>query len=284
MEPFLRVLGPLVLAVAAAVAVDRLTEARGLAPPGFRVPWRRAAALALLTGVLYLGVFLGLGMVGVPQVADFAEIPLFQLFLLHLLFVLALIAWLLLAFGGVVPAPDLLAVAARQVGLVARRPGRELMIGLGAGLLTWPLLLVGILTAAGMLHLLGFEQALPQEPPPMVVWIVGLPLGVKVAIAVSAGFVEELFFRGFLQPRAGIFLSTLFFVIAHLAYDQPFMLVGITLLSLLFAALVKWRQNVWAAVVAHTLFDLVQLLVVIPWALERWQNGGLELAPAIGLV
>jgi membrane protease YdiL (CAAX protease family) len=62
------------------------------------------------------------------------------------------------------------------------------------------------------------------------------------------------------------------------------MLVGILALSLFFSALVEWRQNIWAAVAAHTLFDLVQLLVVIPWALERWQReGGGELMPVLGL-
>jgi membrane protease YdiL (CAAX protease family) len=80
--------------------------------------------------------------------------------------------------------------------------------------------------------------------------------------------VEEAFFRGFLQPRAGIALSTGLFVLAHAGYEQPLMLVGITLLSLLFAFLVRWRQNIWPAVVAHAVFDAVQLLIVVPTALE----------------
>jgi membrane protease YdiL (CAAX protease family) len=282
-EPLLRLLGPLVLAVAAALAFDRLTEARGLTPPGLRIAWRRAVSFLLLTVVFYVGVFLSLGMIGVSQVSDFDDVPISQLFSLHAVFVLVVLVWLLLAFGGVVPARDQAAVAARQVGLRARSVGRELVIGLGAGLLTWPILLAGIAVAAIALRLVGLEQALPQQPPAMVLWLIGLPLWTKVAIAVSAGFVEELFFRGFLQPRMGIPLSTLFFVIAHLAYDQPFMLVGIALLSLWFALLVKWRQNVWAAAVAHFLFDLVQLLVIIPWAVERWALEAPELAHAAGL-
>jgi membrane protease YdiL (CAAX protease family) len=87
-------------------------------------------------------------------------------------------------------------------------------------------------------------------------------------LALSAGLVEELFFRGFLQPRVGIALSTVFFSMAHLSYDQPFMLVGVTFLSLLFAMIVRFRQNLWAAVAAHAVFDGVQLLVVIPFALK----------------
>jgi membrane protease YdiL (CAAX protease family) len=61
---------------------------------------------------------------------------------------------------------------------------------------------------------------------------------------------------------------------AHLSYDQPFMLVGVSLLSLLFAFIVRWRQSVWAAVAAHTVFDAVQLLVVIPFALKFMPQAG----------
>ncbi len=46
------------------------------------------------------------------------------------------------------------------------------------------------------------------------------------------------------------------------------MLVGITLLSLLYGLMVKWRQNIWPAIAAHALFDAVQLLVMIPVALR----------------
>jgi membrane protease YdiL (CAAX protease family) len=86
--------------------------------------------------------------------------------------------------------------------------------------------------------------------------------------------VEESFFRGFLQPRIGIALSTAFFALAHLSYGQPFMLVGITLLSLIYAFLVRWRQNVWPAMAAHALFDGVQLLVVVPLAMRFLQGAG----------
>jgi len=80
--------------------------------------------------------------------------------------------------------------------------------------------------------------------------------------------VEEIFFRGFLQPRIGIALSSGFFVLAHLSYGQPFMLLGITLLSLIYAFLVRWRQTIWPAIAAHALFDGVQLLVIIPMAMR----------------
>jgi membrane protease YdiL (CAAX protease family) len=98
----------------------------------------------------------------------------------------------------------------------------------------------------------------------------------RVLLSLSAGAVEETFFRGFLQPRAGILLSTCFFALAHLSYEQPFMLFGVTLLSLLFALLVRWRQSILAAIAAHAAFDAVQLLIVVPWALKMLQGGAAE--------
>ena len=62
-------------------------------------------------------------------------------------------------------------------------------------------------------------------------------------------------------------------MLAHLSYGQPFMLIGIALLSLIYAFLVKWRQNLWPAIAAHALFDGVQLLVVVPLALRTLGAG-----------
>ena len=59
------------------------------------------------------------------------------------------------------------------------------------------------------------------------------------------------------------------FALAHLSYGQAFMLVGVTALSVIYGLLVKWRQSLWAAIAAHTVFDLVQLLIVVPTVLRE---------------
>jgi membrane protease YdiL (CAAX protease family) len=50
------------------------------------------------------------------------------------------------------------------------------------------------------------------------------------------------------------------------------MLVGIGTLSLIYAFLVRWRQNIWPAIAAHFLFDAVQLLFIIPAALKYMEK------------
>jgi len=52
------------------------------------------------------------------------------------------------------------------------------------------------------------------------------------------------------------------------------MLMGIALLSLVFAALTAWRQSIWAAATAHATFDGVQLLFLIPLARRLLERPG----------
>lgn len=269
----LRLLIAAALAVGTALAVDRWTEARGYLPPGFRQPWRRLVALAVLASILFLGIFLPVGLVGLerpPMAAEDVTAP--RLFLLQGLLLLSLVLWFLLGYAATGEGEarrTLGATFARQFGLRAGKPLLEVAIGVLAGVLGWMMVIALMLAVVGAVWALGGEDYLPKEPPELIPIVAGLPIVLRVGIGMTAGVVEELFFRGFLQPRVGITLSTALFVMAHLSYDQPFMLVGITALSILFALLVRWRRNVLAAITAHAAFDLIQLLIVVPQVLKR---------------
>ena len=335
----LRLLGPVAAAVAATWALDWLCRRKGLMPPGFRWPWRRAAASALVFLILWFGIFAPLGEIGLAeQKLDLSSISTPRLFLLHGLLSLVVVGWMGLGFAnlkrakrtamdpasplpaalegtaasrespqgegssaiadrpeipdlsasrnaGEAPAPAVGEPApgdtpghtprppsfwrqiAIQLGLVAPNVSREVLIGLLLGICAWGVVLLALLAAALAIYAIGGEKALPK-PSAIVPWIASLPVLVRLMVSLSAGFVEEIFFRGFLQPRIGIVLSSGFFVLAHLSYGQPFMLLGITLLSLIYAFLVRWRQTIWPAIAAHALFDGIQLLVIIPMAMR----------------
>ena len=171
---------------------------------------------------------------------------------------------------------------AAQFGFVAPSIPREIGLGLGLGLGAWVAVLAGIMVFALVLLGLGADELLPRQPPAMVPFIAGLPFMVRILISLSAGVVEEWFFRGFLQPRIGIVLSTVLFALAHFSYGQPFMLIGITLLSLIYGLLVKWRQNIWPAIAAHALFDGIQLLVLVPFTLKFLDAQGGKAAAFLG--
>jgi membrane protease YdiL (CAAX protease family) len=276
----LRTLTSILLAAALAWFLDWRTRRRGLDPPGFAIPLRRVLGAAVVAGISWVGAFYPLAALGEPA-ADIApsEISTPQLFLLHALLLLALGAWYALGFGGAAARAG--ADFATQFGLRAARPAREAGLGVLIGISTWSLLLLALLVIVGGLSLVFGDEILPTAPPAMIPLIAGLPVATRLAISLSAGMVEELFFRGFLQPRVGVLVSTVVFALAHAGYGQPLMLIGVTLLSLLYAGLVRWRQSVWAAVAAHATFDAVQLLFVIPSVLDLF--GGELPTPVAGL-
>ncbi|MEO7795966.1 MAG: CPBP family intramembrane glutamic endopeptidase, partial [Thermoanaerobaculia bacterium] len=268
-------------------------------PPGFKDPVRRIAAALLVGFCFYVGIFAALGSIGRQGEVDLEQLQSWQLFSLHGLFVLTIVGWW--ASGFLLPTlrrgPDQAAVDtaresfgpganaaadapvsrwrsfAEQFGLRTPNLRRELAVGAVAGVGAWLIVLCGVVLFALALAAISGEEMLPQAPPAVIPWLAARPILLRLAIAASAGLVEETFFRGFLQPRIGIALSTLFFAMAHLSYDQPIMLVGVTLLSLLYGLLTRWRQNIWPAIVAHFLFDGIQLLVVIPAVLELFRPG-----------
>lgn len=264
----------LVLAVAAVAAVQGLGARRGLEPPGFRDPVRRLLAGAALGFIFLFGVFAPAVTFDRPPAFDPESVSLTGVFALHALLLMTLAAWYGLGYLAVDAARvGVVAAAARQLGLRSRHLAGEIAVGLAAGTVAW----FGVISASVALGVvltgLGGGDALPQEPAPLIVWLAGLPVVVRLLISLSAGVVEELFFRGFLQPRVGTLLSTFFFACAHLGYGQPFLVFGITLLSLFYAWLAKWRRSVFASMAAHFLFDAVQLLVVIPSALRLYESG-----------
>lgn len=264
-----------VLAVLAAVAVDWLTADAGLLPPGFRPEReggvvRRSVAVTLLAIVLWIGVFGPLAVIGADTPEPTEPVSPGGLFLLHGFFLAFVLAWLALGFPMMRPVRS----AVEQLGFATRDLPRELGLGVVAGVLAWLLVVGVVMLVGGLFVALGEEDLLPQQAPGVVTVVAALPLALRVAISLSAGVFEELFFRGYLQPRAGVAISTAFFVLAHASYEQPFMLIGVTLLSLVFAGLTWWRRNIWPAIVAHAVFDAIQLLFVVPWALEWLESGG----------
>lgn len=269
-EELLRLGLPMLAAVVTAAACDVLANRRER-PPGFRVGWRRAAAAALLAGVFYVGVFAPLGAVGLDLELDLSGTRPWQLFTLHGLLVGVMLVWGLLAYARDRDRADSLGRRlARAFRLASPRPLREIGLGLWAGVTIWGGVILFVLALAAAILALGGEGIVPEGPPGVVGFLVAQPVWLRVAMALSAGVVEEAFFRGFLQPRIGLVFSTALFVLAHWSYGEPFLLVGVTILSLVFGLLARRRGDVWAAMTAHAVFDAVQLLVVIPWVVSQF--------------
>ena len=84
------------------------------------------------------------------------------------------------------------------------------------------------------------------------------PLG-AVAIGVSAGVGEELLFRGALQPKFGIILTSVCFALLHANYGLSFVTLGVFGMALIFGFM-RMRYGTVAAMITHGLVNFVAVL------------------------
>jgi uncharacterized protein len=104
--------------------------------------------------------------------------------------------------------------------------------------------------------------------------------GMLAAVLVSAGFGEEVFFRGYVFERLGkllgrgkvaltatLLLSAALFALAHY-HDQR--LPGVeqaTVTGLVFGGIYAWRKQLWVVILAHAAFDLTAVALIY-WGWE----------------
>lgn len=192
-----------------------------------------------------------------------ANAPFYSLFVLHALLVIFLIGWW--AASGRPPLREFLNIR-------YERPAEVAAIGVSVGVGGWVLTIVAALLVAFALRGVGLIQE-PAEPPAMIGWMANLPIWKKALIILSAMTVEEAFFRSFLQKRIGLVASTILFSLAHFTYGNPLLLIGITIVSLIIGITFYRTKNVIPCVIAHGVFDAIQLFVIVPLAVRMMGVG-----------
>jgi membrane protease YdiL (CAAX protease family) len=85
-----------------------------------------------------------------------------------------------------------------------------------------------------------------------------------VLLAVSAGVAEEVLFRGALQPRLGLLLTSLLFTATHLQYGLSIVL-AVILLGGLSLGLLRKYANTTTAILCHVTYDLLAGLPFPYW-------------------
>jgi membrane protease YdiL (CAAX protease family) len=168
-----------------------------------------------------------------------------------LVYRLAWAFYLALAVGGAVW------IGVRERGVAAelfvdpKRWWLDLALGLGVaaalGLLWW--LARAVLPAARRVDRLLASVLGPMQP------------GELLALALLSGFAEELFFRGAVQGSWGPVWATVIFALLHGGPGRDYRVwTGFAALAgAALAALVAWRGNLLAAIVAHSAFNAVGL-------------------------
>lgn len=240
------------------VGIVALNERYGLLScDRFPSKWAKAFAYVWLGAFLILlGVLVAGAATRPARAEDLAKAPFYALFSLHAILIVFLLGWWL-ATGR----PGV----AEFFNLQKGHTGQSILIGLGVGVAGWVFTLAAALTIAMLLQAVGLLDGAP-EPSPVIGFMASLPAWKKALIVLSAMTVEELFFRAWLQKRIGLILSTTFFAMAHFTLGQPLLLIGVTMISLVIGYTFYRTRNVLPGIIAHGVFDVIQLFVILPIA------------------
>ena len=191
------------------------------------------------------------------------EISFFAIFMMHAILVIFLIGWWL-ASGR----PDI----REFLNIRHERPAEVAAIGVSVGVGGWMFTIITAMLIGLLLQATGALDE-PPQPPAMIGWMAALPIWKKALIILSAMTVEEFFFRSFLQKRIGLVASTVLFALAHFTYGNPLMLIGITLVSFVIGVTFYRTKNVVPGIIAHGVFDAIQLFVIVPFAVRMMSSG-----------
>jgi membrane protease YdiL (CAAX protease family) len=252
---------PLQLSAILAVLCVALLALTGRIPyvVEFHSLWRRAVAALLFTLILAVAVFLP---VATPVPGDFDPQHLWfpLVFLTHIPLTLFLVVWWRLR--GDVSLAGFLSISTENLS-------ERLRQGLWYGAGCWFFAIAATVTMGNFAETVG-NYSPPLDPPAIIAWMAGLSLMQKLAVVVVSMTVEEAFFRGFLQPRVGLVPASILFALGHFSYDMPMLLIGVFAVSLVIGRCFERTGNLLPCIVAHGVFNGIQLLVVLPLVVDSW--------------
>jgi membrane protease YdiL (CAAX protease family) len=169
----------------------------------------------------------------------------------------------------------LVIVALCGVGIGVRRSFRETLARLGYGHITLPQLGIVALFIVGALLISTAFDALFAILQPDLFERVGevseglfSPEGLSPAsvilfallIGIGAALGEETLFRGALQPRLGIILTSILWAVIHVQYGPSVLLINIFVLSLALGFL-RRRVNTTATFLVHASYNFLTVLL-----------------------
>jgi membrane protease YdiL (CAAX protease family) len=159
-----------------------------------------------------------------------------------------------------------LAFAYVAVGYRNYRNGEEATARLGIEKPTTEHIRVGLLAVFPAFMFSIFASLLTQAFQPEVVDRLGEnidnmtagvqnPLG-AIILGLSAGIGEEVLFRGALQPRFGIALTTMLWVLLHTQYELTWIMLGLALMGILLGW-IRNRYGTVAAIITHATYNIL---------------------------
>jgi membrane protease YdiL (CAAX protease family) len=162
------------------------------------------------------------------------------------------------------------AVAFIAVGSGVYRSVRDAVSRLGLTVPSWRDVVVGVVAVVPtfMLSIMGSLLTLYFQPDlfaDLGETIDQMSAGtsvtlISVVLFASAGIGEEILFRGAIQPRFGIVLTSAFWALVHTQYQLSFVVLGLFLVGILFGLIRKY-MNTTSAVIAHALYNAMVVIL-----------------------
>jgi membrane protease YdiL (CAAX protease family) len=81
-----------------------------------------------------------------------------------------------------------------------------------------------------------------------------------LALGLLAGTGEEILFRGAIQPRYGLLLTTLLYTVLHVQYELSLVSLGVFGLAILLGLERRWFGTT-ACILTHALYDALAILL-----------------------
>lgn len=158
------------------------------------------------------------------------------------------------------------------VGVALRRPFWDTMGRLGLGPLTWRRLAIAIGAWLGLLLMDQMVSLVWRTISPAQFQDFGnltdalfgsfISIPGALTIGLAAGIGEEILFRGALQPRLGILLTSLLFMIVHAQYGLTPALFQIFIVGIVLGLIRKY-ENTTTTIVIHALFNASSVLLAL---------------------
>lgn len=141
--------------------------------------------------------------------------------------------------------------ALQRLGIV-RPTLRQVLIGIGIGLLMVPVVLV--FEQASQLVDISFDPAVERLTEQLLGPLFKSAFGI-LTIGLAAALGEETLLRGAVQPRFGLVLTALIFALLHSTYGLSLSTVIVFILGLVLG-LVRMRSNTTTAMIVHAIYNM----------------------------